>query len=656
MQRNLLSGAGLILAAILFVALNVLAERWLAGARIDLTQARLYTLSQGTRNVLNAIPEPITLKLYFSKKVANDLPQVMGYAQRVREMLQEFRRLSNGRLRLVEIDPEPFTEAEDEAVRAGLQGVPLGAGDQLYFGLVGTNMLDDQQVVGFFQQEKEQFLEYDLARLVHVLSDPKKPVVGLITGHQMNAEVSPMMQVGGGNPPWPIVTQIRGAFDLKFIDPGSAELPAGVDVLLIVHPPALSPRLQYAIDQYVLGGGKALVYVDPFSEVAMAFGQQRGAMGMGGARGQTESDLPELLKAWGVKLEANRIVGDWQAAQEVNAGGPGPGGMKILRYLPWLELGPNNINRDDVVTANIGNINAATAGSLVRLEGAATEVVPLLTTGSQAALFDADLVRFAPNPERLIRDFKATGVSYVLAARLRGKVKSAFPDGPPKAEEKAAPAAAPPPTEAGKDGQPRPADKPHLAESANPINIIVVADSDLLFEQFWARTQELFGQRMIVPTAANADMLINALDNLAGSNDLISLRSRGKSTRPFLVVDGLRREAEQRFQEQERELNGKLESLQKRLQELQGRASAGGGALLSAQQAQEIAKAREEILRTRKELRDVQHNLNRDIETLETRLRAANLAAIPLLVALFAIGLAGYRQLRRRRHFETARA
>ena len=646
MQRSLLSGAGLIMAAILFVALNVLGERWLAGARIDLTQARLYTLSEGSRNVLRAIPETITLKLYFSKKVANDLPQVMTYAQRVRELLEEFRRLSNGRIRLVEIDPEPFTEAEDEAVRAGLQGVPLGAGDQLYFGLVGTNMLDDQQVVSFFQQEKEQFLEYDLTRLVHVLSDPKKPTIGLITGHQMNAEVSPMMQVGGNNPPWPIVTQIRGAFDLKVIDLGRAEVPQGIDVLLLAHPPALSPQMQYAIDQYVLAGGKALIYVDPFSEVAQAFGQQRGMMGAGGGgRAQSESDLPALLQAWGIKLEANRIVGDWKAAQEVNAGGPGQGGTKILRYLPWLDLGPSNINRDDVVTANIGNVNIASAGSLVRLEGATTEVTPLLTSSNQATLFDADLVRFAPNPERLIKDFKATGVNYVLAARVRGKVKSAFPDGPPKPDDKAAPGA-----------PAAPAGKPHLAESASPINVIIVADSDLLFEQFWARTQELLGQRMIVPTAANADMLVNALDNLAGSNDLISLRSRGKSTRPFLVVDAMRRSAEQRFQEEERQLNSKLESSQKRLQELQGRASAGGGALLSTQQAQEIAKAREEILRTRKELRDVQHNLNRDIESLAARVRALNLGAIPLLVTVFAIALAAYRQLRRRRRLETARA
>ena len=640
MSRGALSILGVALAAVLALAINVLAFNGLRSARLDLTQDRLYTLSDGSRRVLSSIEEPITLRFYYSEKLATQTPQIAAYGQRVREMLEEFENISDGRIRLEVIDPEPFTEAEDDATRAGLQAVPLDSTRNLWFGLVGVNAVKDRETVPYFSQEKEQFLEYDLTRLVYNLSEPQKPVVGLITQHQMNADVSPLMQMSGRAPqPWAIVGFLRENFDLKSIDPAAGAIPEDVKLLLVVHPAALPPKTLYAIDQFVLGGGKAVVYVDPLSEVAVAFRQQ--------SMTPDVSDPKALLAAWGLALEEGKVVGDWQAAQQVNVGMAGA--PKVMRYLPWLELRGERLSQDDVVTGDLGAVTMASAGSLVKLDGATTEVTPLITSSKEAALFDPDELRGGPDPQRLIQEFKPGDRSFVLAARVSGPAKSAFPDGPPKEEKKEGEAApAPAAAEAAKPA------KPHLAESAQPINVIVVADTDALYDQFWVRTQELFGQRVMVPTSSNADMAANALDNLSGSADLIGLRSRGKSTRPFEVVDALRRDAEQQFMERERQLNEKLSETQKRIQELQGTAQAGGGALLTPEQQAEIEGAREEVLKTRQELRAVQRELNKDIEQLEAKIKFANIGLIPLLVAIVALALALVRRQRRRRRAEAS--
>jgi ABC-type uncharacterized transport system involved in gliding motility auxiliary subunit len=636
MGKGALSLLGLALAAVLALAVNVIAFNGLRSARLDLTEDRLYTLSEGSRRVLEQIEEPVTLRFYFSQKLATQAPQINAYGQRVREMLEEFENVAGGRLRLEVIDPEPFTEAEDDAQRAGLQPLPLDSTQNIWFGLVGVNAVKDRETIPFFSQEKEQFLEYDLTRLVYNLSDPQKPVVGLITQHQMHADVSPLMQFSGRAPqPWAIVGFLRENFELKSVDPAAGAIPEDVKLLLVVHPASLPAKTLYAIDQFVLRGGKAIVYVDPMSEVAVAFRQQ--------SMTPSASNPKALLAAWGVAMEEAKVVADWQTAQQVNVGMQGQ--PKIVRYLPWLELRGPLVNRDDVVTGELGAVTVASAGSIVKLEGATTEVTPLLTSSPQAALLDADELLGGPNPERLIEQFKPADRSFVLAARISGPARSAFPEGPPKEEKKGDEGAAPAPASAA----PQAEGKPHLAESQGPINVIVIADTDMLYDQFWLRTQDLFGQRLMVPTAANGDLALNALDNLSGSADLIGLRSRGKSTRPFEVVDSLRRAAEQQFLEQERQLNEKLAETQKRIQELQGRAEGAGGALLTPEQQEEIERAREEVLKTRQELRAVQRELNKDIELLEARVKFANIGLVPILVALVALTLALVRMQRRRR-------
>ncbi|MDA1100499.1 MAG: Gldg family protein [Proteobacteria bacterium] len=632
MNRSTTAVLALVLAGILYLSINVLSSNMLRSIRLDLTQQGLYTLSTGSKRIVEEIPEPVRLRFYFSEKLANQLPNIKSYGLRVRELLEEYVNLSQGKIRLEIIDPEPFTEHEDDAVRLGLQAVPLGTGDSLYFGLVATNTIDDRQIVPFFSREKEAFLEYDLTRMLFNLSDPKKPVVGLISGLQMNADASPMMRFSGGPQPWAIIGAIRDVFDLRTLDPQQGVIPKDVDIVMITHPLGLNDNALYAIDQFVMGGGRALVFVDPFSEVT-ARSQQQG--GRQQAVALASSQLEKLLNAWGVSVATDHVIGDFEASQQVNAGQDGR--TRVVRYLVWLQMGLGNLNAEDVVTADLGPMILANAGSIETLPDSKVAVTPLISTSAQAMRMETDLVRFGPAPDRLLEIFKADGVRHLIAARLAGNAMSAFPDGPPKGKDGAE----------GKTGtQPH---VPHLKASSNPISVIVVADSDMLHDQFWLRRQNLLGQDVIVPIAANADFVINALDNLSGSSDLIGLRSRGKSTRPFEVVEAMRLSAEQKFLAEERKLKENLEKSKSRIAELESRAQAGGGNLLTPEQRAEIQLVRAQVLKTRKQLRDVQHNLNQDIDGLETRLKFANVGLMPLAVAVIAAILALFRLRRRRR-------
>jgi len=643
MNRGLLTSAGLLLGLVLVVSLNVLASNTLSTARLDLTDDKLFTLSEGSRRVLGDLEEPVTLRFYFSKSLANAVPQVMRYGERVREMIEEYATVAGGMIRLEIIDPVPFTDDEDDAVRNGLQAFPVTATDNLYFGLVGTNAVDDREVIKFFNEDKESFLEYELTRLVYNLSAPKKPVVGLITAHRMNADVSPMMQVGGQGPQqWAIVPLIRQTFELDQIYPEAETIPDNIDILLIAHPGELSQKMLYEIDQFVMRGGRAVVAVDPFSEVALAFRQSPTAMSV--VEVPDHSSLPNLLAAWGVKIEDEAFVGDWQLARQVNVGIPGK--TKIMRYLSWLAFQEDRFNLDDVIMNGLGPVNMASTGAIAAVDGAGTKLEPLITTSPESMIFDAKFIRVGPNPEVLLKNFKADDKSYIVAARVSGKAKSAFPDGPPKPQEG---------SEAGKAEKAEPAaekdraeTRPHLAESARDIAVVVFADSDFLFDQFWVRQQNFLGEDVFVATAANADMVVNALDNLAGSEDLIGLRGRGRSERRFEVMSEIRREAEKAYLTREEQLAEKLKETQQRLNELQSSASAGGGALLSKAQEEEIAKARQEIVDTRRALRDVQHDLNKDIDRLETQIKFANIGLIPLLIGVVALVLALARYRRRR--------
>ncbi|MEK9970873.1 MAG: ABC transporter, partial [Ferrovibrio sp.] len=357
--------------------------------------------------------------------------------------------------------------------------------------------------------------------------------------------------------------------------------------------------------------------------------------------GDQSSLLPELFKAWGIEVVPGKFVADLAMAQRVQTGRSGP--AAVVDYMPWLAIPGERLSHEDVVTAELTQINAASMGAIRKLDGAATTVTPLITSSNQAMLMDTSELDGDPNPQALAEKFKPTGETYVMAARISGPVKSAFPNGAPPAEKKDGDK----PAEAAKPAV------PHVAESAKPINVLLITDADMLDDRFWVRSQQMMGQAMYVPIAANADLLINAIDNMSGSGDLIGLRSRGRSQRPFEVIDNMRRQAEQQFLARQRALEKKLETTQKQLADLQSKAQDQSNALLSAEQEAAMATFRDDLLSTRRELRGVQRELNRDIESLQLLVKFINIGLMPLLAALVAVGLAiVWRRRRIRRALE----
>ncbi len=657
LDRTALSLLGLALAVTLFFAINIFANAAFKGWTLDLTEGGLYTLSGGTRQLLANLKEPLTLRFYFSQRLADAVPSYGNYASRVRELLERYASLSDGKIRLEFYNPEPFSDAEDRAVSFGLQGVPVGSsGDQVYFGLAATNSTDDEEIIPFFQPDRERFLEYDVSKLIANLANPKKKAIGLISSLPMGGSFGNPMMGQATVQPWIVMSEMRQQFTVRELGENPDAIDKDIDVLMIVHPKALTEKAQFAIDQYVLGGGRALVFVDPNAESDTG----PSPMMMTGA---SSSDLKRLFAAWGIELVPDKVAGDRELATRVQA--PINGRSQAIDYIAWLSLEQANLNRDDVVTADLSSLLMATPGILEKKKGAAVTFTPLVQTDDDATEIPADKLRLFPDFLSLLANYKAVGHPLTLAARVQGMVKTAFPDGPPGAAKEtaktAAPGEKPADKPAEKPGETKAADKPEpakpaswLKESAKPINVIVVADTDMLSDRFWVRTQDFFGQQVVQPTAGNGDFVINALDNLAGSEALIGLRGRGLSARPFELVQRLRAKADARYLAKAQELQDRLKDAEKKLASLQKEGDAGSHQILTAAQQGEIDKFRGEMLTTRKSLREVQRALRVNIERLDELLKFINIALVPILVGIAAIAVAVVRAARRRRRYGTA--
>ena len=600
MKRIIHSGTGLLLIALVFLAFNMVAGLGLPNARLDLTEQKLYTISEGTQRILGELDEPINLYFFYSNNATQDLVPLRNYAKRVEEMLHAYERAANGKIKLHIVDPAPFSEDEDRAAGFGLHAVPLQqGGDKLYFGLAGTNALDNVQTIPFFPLDQEEFLEYEISRLIQSLAKPERPVVGLLSGLQMGGDFNAM--TGRSGTSWMVLDEIRQQFNLKSLQGDIDRIPDEVSVLLLVHPKSLPPPTLYAIDQFVLRGGKLLAFVDPFSE------NDNGGL-MGDAQGNV-SDLPLLFKAWGLRLRPGQVLADGTYAMSVGMGAE----QQPVRHPAWLSLPAEAMDKTDVTTSALESINVASAGILEPLEGAKTSFTALLQSSEFAMPIEAQRLAGLREPQKLMSELEPTGERYTLAARVSGPAQSAFPKG----------------IEGQKDG----------LKSAERINVIVVADTDLLADRMWVQVQDFFGQRVPQPFADNAGFVINALDNLAGSDALISVRSRGRYSRPFVVVERLQRQAEARFREKEEVLKQQLAQTEQRLAELQHSDSPDQVLELSPEQQATLQQFLQDKLKIRKELREVRYQLNADIEGLGRVLKLVNIALVPLLLTLGVIVL-----------------
>ncbi len=644
MQRNMQTPIALVLVAILFLAVNVLSNATLYSARFDLTQDSLFTLSDGTRNVLSKLTEPVRLQFFYSERLAKDVPGAQVYGQRVRDMLKEFEASSGGNLLLEIIDPEPFSETEERAATLGMQGLPTQNGEKFFLGLSAANMVDGVEAIPFFTQDREQFLEYDLTQLISKLSSSKKPKIAVLSGLPLDIGKGGIEAVMRGEiKPFMLYQQMRDTFDVEMLTGQFADIDDSFDVLMIVHPKEMDVITRYAIDQYVLRGGRVIAFTDPISEVGKPPSRTKNPLTSREAVSPASS-MPELYRAWGVEMDPNRIVADRGFGQRVMVNNLGE--EQGTTYVAWLGLREAALNQTDPVTGELSYIAMAMAGHLQKLPDATTQFTPLITSSDDAALIEATMMlRRAPNPITMLRGFKASGERYVLAARLSGDTVSAFPNGAPQLPKDASPEL----SESYK------ALRPHLEKSQQPINVIAVADTDMWDDNWWVEVSEYRGQRVAVPTSDNASLVMAAIENMTGSGDLISLRSRSKSTRPFLVVQELMRAAESRYLEEEQRLKSELQASEQRLAQMQnpeaGMPKPDGGAgesMITPEQEAEIQSAREKISQTRVALRNVQHSLRSDVEALQDRLRFINIALTPLLVGVVALLLAQWRNQRRK--------
>jgi len=618
-NKKFLTFGALAVLAVLFVAVILVSNTLFRGARLDLTQNHLYTLSQGTKNILSSIEEPVNLTLYFSDKAAAessspDAAALRNYAPRVREMLAEMAARAGGRLRVTTIDPLPFSEDEDRATTLGLQALPWGQGGaNLFLGIVGTNSTNGKSVMPIADPRKETFLEYDVAKMIHELSMAKKPAVGLISGLQMGAGFD--QQTRQMRQPWAIQSQLEQLFEVRTLTPAAVKtIDKDISVLVVVQPKNLPDEAQYAIDQFVLRGGHLLVFVDPLAEADDSGADPNNPQAA--MLADRSSDLPKLFKAWGVEFDPKKIVLDREHALQVTT----PQGQPV-RHAAILGFAQRDLNPTDITTAQLQSINVSTAGYFQLVKDSKNKLTPLIQTSTDAMTVSSDRVKFLSDPSQLLVDYKPDGAQpFVVAARLEGKFATAFP------ERK---------------------DAGHLTESQADGEIILVADTDILSNRLWVQVQPFFGQQVMNAFANNGDFTVNAVDNLGGSSDLISIRGRATSQRPFTTVDDMRRAAEESFRGKERELQTRLSDTERKLTELQSGKSKENEMILSPEQKAELQKFQDQKIAIRKELRAVRRSLDDRIEALGTRLKLINIGLMPLLITLFALGFVWWKRQRR---------
>lgn len=623
-SRRWLSRGTLLALALLFIGLVVLSGWALRGLRVDLTENHLYTMAPGTKQIVSELAEPVNLYFYWSAAKASQYPSLKTYGTQVQEFLQELAARSRGKLRLHVIDPEPFSEDEDRASELGVRGVPLGSQgtDRFYFGLAGTNSTDGHEAIPFFDPSREAFLEYDVAKLVHQLGRTSKPVVAWLSSLPMSGGMDPM--TGEARDPWYVLAQAQQLFEVRELPPSISRIDDDVDVLTLVHPKHLPESTLFAIDQFVMRGGRVLLFVDPLAEQDAGGSDPSNPLAAMGA--DRSSNVGPLLAAWGVGFDPGHVIGDLSYGLSVSA----RAGEAPVRHIGILGLDAAALDPEDIVTSGLSSINLATAGALSPLEGATTTFLPLMHSSKLAAPIPLERFAMLLDPATLMEGFEATGETYTFAARVSGPAKSAFPQGIPA-------------------GITLPEGIQALAASQQPLNLIVVADTDMLADYLWLREPPaaFFGSRAKQVWAHNGDFVWNALDNLAGSDALISVRGRASFSRPFERVEALRRDAEGRFRSKEQELEAQLSATEQKLIELEAQRGDEGAFMLTPEQEAEIARFEGEKLRIRKELRDVRLGLDQDIRRLGNELKILNIVVVPAIFALVALLVASWRRRRR---------
>jgi ABC-type uncharacterized transport system involved in gliding motility auxiliary subunit len=644
-MKNLFNWIGALIGLAVFLAVNVLSNTQLSNVRADFTENQLFTLSEGSKTIASKLEEPIHLYFYYSKEAGKEFPPVVAYHERVLNVLESYVRHADGKLILEERNPESYSEAEEQAAGHGITGIPVGA-EALYFGLSASNAVDDNEVIPFFGDlsgggfgfdKKERFLEYDISRLIYSLANPIKPRVAFLSALPLEGTPGNPQTRQPGAPPWRVISEMRRFFDVDVL-PLSTESIAvrqiedknkGYDALVLIQPRQLSETLLYGIDQFVMRGGKLVAFVDPHCELDQSAQDPSNPMGNMGA--SKESELNQLFGAWGFETVAHTFIGDEENCLKM----PLVQGDPPLNMVAYLNLTGDRLNKEDPITSQLDTLRMFIAGQVKATEDASTSFEPLITSGSRAMTMDSSRVQMQPDFLAMLQGFVPGAEELVIGARISGDTKSAYADGNPM------------PNPGGEDEQ------EHLAQSDGPINVIVVTDADMLYDALWLQERKM-GQFSLgfSIVSSNCDFLTNALGNLTGGDDLISIRARGQFSRPFERVKKIRDQADKVFLDEEKKLTGLLEQAQSELDALlaqQAPQDAGGGQLLISPEVQNrIDTFREDKVKHGRNLRRVKHERNKDIDALGFKLKLANIVGMPALVILLGIILSLSRQARRK--------
>ena len=651
-QKSLFSSFGLAVIAVSLL-IGVLLISFLPSLRIDLTEDNLYTLSDGTRNIVSNLQQPIELMFFYSDSAIEDVPQIRSYGNRVQELLQEIVIASNGNLRLSVIDPEPFSEEEDLATQYGIRAVPVTQGGEgVYFGLVVAQDAEAEipfqmrisETMPLVRPDQEEFLEYEFMKLITQVDNPDRSIIGLVTDLDIDGGFDPLS--GQGTQQWMIMDLVRQLYEVQRVDIAGETIDEEIDILMVVHPQSLSEQMLYAIDQFVMRGGSTLLFLDPNADSMVSRSPQGNLIPAG-----MSSELPGLLEAWGIEFDNSKVLADNELALRVMMGQ----GQRPVPHLGMLGVQRNFLTQGDIITNRLETINFSSTGAIAEAEGSNTDFEPLIVSSADAMLMDRTFIESVTDPSVLFDEFESVEQSFVIAARISGIIESAFPDGRPIAEEESEEATigveegdATTEVEVTEDNsadeviaieddmeieeEPFPE---HIASSNGVVSIVAFADTDVLSDRMWVQVTQFLGQRIPQPFANNGDIVINALENLSGGADLSSIRSRGRYSRPFTRVLDLQRQADDRLREEESELLDSLAATEAELAQLNQDEDGNPIGELTPEIQAEIDRFNAEMVETRRRLRDVRFQLTEDIERLGTNLKAANTALIPILLTIF---------------------
>jgi len=590
------SAIGLAALFLLLVAANYLVSR-LPSRLADLTDGKLYTLSDGTRKILRGLAAPVRLKLYISQGETVPVP-LRSFAQRVEDLVREFKAVAGSNLIVERYNPKPDSEEEDAAQLDGIEPQQLYSGEQFYLG-AAVSQLDRKQAIAAISPQRERLLEYDLIRAIARVAQPERPRVGLMAGLPVLGErFNPFTRQSSD--PWVLANELKREFEVKEVPMSAKEIGKDIGVLLVIHPRDIQPDTEYALDQFVLRGGKLIAFVDPYTY----FDQTPTMPGMPPQQGSS-STLPTLFKAWGVQMDPGKVVSD-----VVFGSGSG------ARYTPTvLSLNRTAFSRDDIVTGTIETLLYAFGGAF-EIKNSELKITELIKSSPNSMLVDS--ANATKSGDEATRSFQPSGKSLPLAVRLTGKFRTAFPEG------------------LSIDKKPVPG-TPRLRESSGENAVILVADVDMLADGAAVDVQDVFGRRVVVPSNGNLALALGMVEQFAAGNELISLRSRTAAFRPLTVVRELEAEAQKQYFGRIKSLEDELQKTTAKLQELQ-KAQGGGagksGQILTPEQQAELERFRKTVAETRLALKEVRKNLRQDAESLVFWTKVANIALMPLLVAL----------------------